>query len=167
MQSSKAIEGQDTLAITPEVMAEISGTSTLSIFGPRPKVDRRKHRRTDLELSSVAVERWDGPKLGGRPFGTLVDLSAGGLRIRTTQRDLRVGAQLRIRLRLPVYAGISPFVTDDGNGAPCNEWCGWMTLVRVIKTSESEFEIGGRLVDMRDIDRAMLSLYLSAQPLAA
>jgi PilZ domain len=153
--------------LSSEVMAEVSGTSAMSIFGPRPKVDRRKHRRTDLEMSDISVERWDGPKVGGRSFGQVLDLSASGIRVRTTQPDLRVGAQIRIRLRLPVYAGISPFVADDGTGAPSNEWCGWMTIVRVQKSSDTEFDIGGRLVDMRDIDRAMLGLYLSAQPLAA
>jgi hypothetical protein len=154
-------------SVETQVHAEISGHSPMSIFGPRPKIDRRKHRRTDLEMSRLCVERWDGPHTDGRSLGDILDLSASGIRIRTHLADLRVGAQLRIRLRLPVYAGISPFVTDDGTGSPTNQWCGWMTIVRVQKSDNNTYDIGGKLVDMRDIDRAMLGLYLSAQPLAA
>jgi hypothetical protein len=149
------------------LMVEVEGTSALSIFGDRPKVDRRKHRRHPLEWQNVAVERWDGPAKGGRHFGWIVDLSAGGIRIRTDCADIKVGTQIRIRLRLPVYAGITPFVSADGSGEGTNEWCGWMTITRVAKQDDNQWHVAGRLVDMRDIDRGMLGLYLSAQPLAA
>jgi len=137
-----------------------------SIFGPQPRVDRRRHRRADLELSQIPVERHDAARDQGRPFGHLLDLSPGGVRLATADGDLRVGAQVRVRFRLPVYAGISPFVAGDGTGDATNEWSGWLTLTRVQKR-DGRWELAGRLADMREIDRAMLGLYLSAQPLAA
>ena len=150
-----------------EVRVELEGANPFSVFGESPRIDRRRHRRHDYEFSHVQVERWDGPTKGGRPFGEMIDLSAGGIRIRTNTSDLRVGAQIRIRLRLPVYAGISPFVAADGSGKGSNEWCGWMTITRMQKVNSDLYDIAGRLVDMREIDRGMLTLYLSAQPLAA
>ena len=150
-----------------EVVVNLAGTSSMSVFGESPKVDRRRHRRHDYEFTHVMVERWDGPAKEGRPFGEMIDLSAGGIRIRTTTSDLRMGAQIRIRLRLPAYAGICPFVAADGTGKGSNEWCGWMTITRLQKVDDNNYDIAGRLVDMREIDRGMLTLYLSAQPLAA
>jgi hypothetical protein len=150
-----------------EVMVDVSGSNPMSIFGETPRIDRRRHRRHDYEFTHVQVERWDGPAKAGRPFGEMIDLSAGGIRIRTSVPDLRVGAQIRIRLRLPVYAGISPFVAADGSGKGSNEWSGWMTITRMQKVNSDTYDVAGRLVDMREIDRGMLTLYLSAQPLAA
>lgn len=131
------------------------------------RLERRQYRRTDMDHGQYGVERWEGPKAGGRPFGQLLNLSAGGILIRAQSGDYRVGAQIRIRLRLPAYAGIYPFVSADGSGHGSEEWSGWMTVVRVRKNDDESFEIAGRLVDMRDIDRGMLGLYLSAQPLAS
>jgi hypothetical protein len=149
------------------VMHEVEGSSPMSLFGAKPKLDRRKHRRHDLGMQHITVERYEGSKKEGRLFGELLDLSAGGLRIRTSVPDLRIGAQIRIRLRLPLYANITPFVAADGSGEGSNEWTGWMTVTRVVKVDSYEWQIAGRLVDMREIDRGMLGLYLSAQPLAA
>ncbi len=42
-----------------------------------------------------------------------------------------------------------------------------MTINRVQKMEDGEYDVAGRLVDMEDIDRGMLGLYLSTQPLAA
>lgn len=150
-----------------EVRVNLEGANPFSVFGDSPRIDRRRHRRHDYEFAHVSVERWDGPTKGGRAFGEMMDLSAGGIRVRTSSADLRVGAQIRIRLRLPAYAGISPFVAADGSGKGSNEWCGWMTITRVQKVNSDLYDIAGRLVDMREIDRGMLTLYLSAQPLAA
>ena len=50
---------------------------------------------------------------------------------------------------------------------PKNEWVGWVAVTRVNKVNEREFDVAGRLVDMDDMDRGMLGLYLSTQPLAA
>ena len=42
-----------------------------------------------------------------------------------------------------------------------------MTVNRVAKINKDEYDVAGRLVDMDEIDRGMLGLYLSTQPLAA
>jgi hypothetical protein len=42
-----------------------------------------------------------------------------------------------------------------------------MAVCRVIDAGGGEFEIAGRLLDMEEMDRGMLCLYLSTQPLAA
>ena len=129
-------------------------------------IERRRHRRTELEMCHYAVERYDA--LNRSSFlGEILNISASGVKIRTRDGDIRLGAQLRIRLRLPAYAGIFPFVSSDGSSRGCEEWTGWMTITRVRSLEEGAFEIAGKLVDMRDIDRGMLQLYLSAQPLAA
>ena len=128
--------------------------------------DRRAYRRHDLEQQGIAVERWDGR---GEPaaFGQIVDISAGGVRIRTKQRGLRVDSQLRVRIELPRYAGISPFVDTVGQQPqPKQEWVGWMAICRVIESADG-VEIAAQLLDMEELDRGMLGLYLSTQPLAA
>jgi len=130
--------------------------------------ERRAHRRADLEQQGIGVERWDGNRRVGKPFGQIVDLSAGGVRIRTKQGNVRPDNQIRLRLELPEYAGISPFLDNSGKSlAPKREWVGWIAVNRVQKVSEKEVEVAGRLVDMDEIDRGMLGLYLSTQPLAA
>jgi hypothetical protein len=130
--------------------------------------DRRQHRRHDLEQQSIRIDRWDGSHKTKVTFGKLVDLSAGGVRIRTEQPNLKPDHQIRVRLELPAYAGICPFVDTSGNQPqPKREWTGWMTVARVQPVSEREYDVAGRLVDMEDLDRGMLGLYLSTQPLAA
>jgi hypothetical protein len=44
---------------------------------------------------------------------------------------------------------------------------GWLAVARVDRVSEKQVELAGRLVDMDEMDRGMLGLYLSTQPLAA
>jgi hypothetical protein len=130
--------------------------------------DRREHRRHDLEQQGIAVDRFDGSKRGGKTFGQLVDLSAGGARIRTTSANVKPDSQIRVRLTLPSYAGICPFVDTTGNQAkPKKEWVGWMAVSRVLPVDGRQVDIAGRLVDMEEMDRGMLKLYLSTQPLAA
>ena len=129
--------------------------------------DRREFRRHDLEQRGIAVERWDGRR-GADVIGSIVDISAGGLRIRTRERGIRVDHQVRVRLELPPFAGICPFIdTAAGNPAPKQEWVGWMAVCRVIDVGGGEVEVAGRLLDMEEMDRGMLGLYLSTQPLAA
>jgi hypothetical protein len=129
--------------------------------------ERREHRRHEMEHQGIEVERWDGRRRVGKPFGQIVDLSAGGVRIRTDSTSVRPDQQIRLRLELPDYAGISPFVQSaQGSVKPKREWVGWMSVCRVSK-SEKQAEIAGRLVDMDEMDRGMLGLYLSTQPLAA
>lgn len=130
--------------------------------------ERREHRRHDMELAGISVERWDGTKRSAKSFGRLVDLSAGGVRIRTEQTDVKPDNQIRVRLELPVFAGISPFVdTTRPKLEPKREWIGWMTVARVNKVDGQQVDVAGRLVDMDEMDRGMLGLYLSTQPLAA
>lgn len=132
--------------------------------------ERREHRRHDLEQQGLPVERFESGRRGGKEFGRIVDLSAGGVRIRTTQKDVRPDGQIRLRLALPSYAGICPFVDVTGNTPqPKQEWVGWLSIARVLPVAqnEKEVEVAGRLVDMDEVDRGMLGLYLSTQPLAA
>ena len=139
----------------------------LRIAGPGSWLERREHRRHDMEQQGVAVERFDGR--GGKMMGRLVDISAGGMRLRTTEANVRADQQIRVRLELPNFAGISPFIARQGETlTPRREGVGWMAVARVMETGEKgEKEVAGRLVDMDDMDRGMLSLYLSTQPLAA
>ena len=131
--------------------------------------ERREHRRHDMEMQGISVDRWDGSRRNGKVFGQLVDLSASGVRIRTEQADVKPDNQIRVRLELPAFAGISPFVDTSGQEAqPKREWVGWMAVARVNKVEGGKrFDVAGRLVDMDEMDRGMLGLYLSTQPLAA
>src|SRR5688500_19108821 len=70
--------------------------------------ERREHRRHDLEMQSLTVDRWDSAR-GGQVLGQLVDLSSGGVRIRTEQANIKPDNQIRVRLELPEYAGKRPF----------------------------------------------------------
>src|SRR5205823_8224500 len=72
--------------------------------------ERREHRRHDLEQQGITIDRWDGARRGGEMFGKIVDLSAGGVRIRTDSATVRADQQVRVRIELPVYAGICPFI---------------------------------------------------------
>jgi hypothetical protein len=128
--------------------------------------ERRRHRRHDMEQHGIPVERWDG---SGKtePLGRIMDISAGGVRVRTTQAAIRPDNQIRVRLELPAYAGICPFVdTSATQPQPKREWVGWMAVARV-QQSGNDYEVAGSLIDMEDLDRGMLGLYLSTQPLAA
>lgn len=131
--------------------------------------ERRKHRRHDLTQQGIDVDRWDNKRRIGKAFGQIVDISAGGVRIRAIHNaDVKPDGQIRIRLELPDYAGISPFIDNTGaNLEPKREWIGWMAVARVQQVDENEMDIAGRLIDMDEIDRGMLGLYLSTQPLAA
>ncbi len=137
-------------------------------FAEPTGLERRAHRRHDLEQRNISVGRWNEDRQPGQVFGQLVDLSAGGVRIRTSQKNLRPDHQVRVRLELPVYAGISPFVDHESKSLrPKREWTGWMTVARVQPAGPDCVDVAGRLVDMDEMDRGMLSLYLSTQPLAA
>jgi hypothetical protein len=146
----------------------ISKREPETTIGLHSNSDRRQHRRHDMETQDITVNRWDGGKRAEKSFGRIVDLSAGGVRIRTSQSDVKADNQIRVRLELPAYAGISPFIASQGRAlCPKNEWVGWMTVSRVAKINQEEYDVAGRLVDMDEIDRGMLGLYLSTQPLAA
>jgi hypothetical protein len=145
-------------------------TKTTAKPPPAPllRLERRQHRRHDLETQAIPVERWDGRKRAGAKFGRLIDLSSGGARIRTNQKTIRPEQQIRLRLELPPYAGISPFVDAScGSLRPRTDWIGWMAVTRVCPIGQGEYDVAGQLVDMEDLDRGMLGLYLSTQPMAA
>jgi hypothetical protein len=130
--------------------------------------DRREHRRHDLEQQGIAVERWDGQER--KPLGKIVDISAGGVRLRAAaqHQNVRPDQQIRVRLQMPAYAGISPFLAPSPNGLePKADWVGWMTVSRVKPVDQEQIEVAGRLVDMDEMQRGMFGLYLSTQPLAA
>lgn len=145
--------------------------------GPNSKIctlkigaERRQYRRHELEHRGLPVQRWAGavPSRDGGTLGVLVDLSAGGARIRTVDRSIRPDSHIRIRLELPEYAGICPFInTQSEQPAPKREWIGWMNVRRVVEREDGELEVAGPLEDMDEMDRGMLGLYLSTQPLAA
>ena len=130
--------------------------------------DRRVHRRHDLEPQGITVERVDAARRSKEKLGELLDISAGGVRIRTTDPKFRTDNQVRVRLELPAYAGICPFVdTAASQPQPKREWTGWLTISRVNPIGGDKYDVAGRLMDMEDMDRGMLGLYLSTQPLAA
>ncbi len=140
---------------------------TLRITTDPQGPERREFRRHDLESHGIRLHRYDGGRRS-EELGEVVDLSAGGVRIRMDKTHMRPDQQVRVRLELPVYAGISPFVdTSSETPRPKREWVGWMTVARVEETADEQVDVAGRLVDMEDIDRGMLSLYLSTHPLAA
>ena len=130
--------------------------------------ERRAFRRHDLEHQAISIDRWNGGRSPELPLGTIIDLSPGGVRLRTRQASIKPDQQIRVRLELPAFAGICPFVdTSTGQPQPKREWVGWMTVSRVNPVGGRNYEVAGRLVDMEEIDRGMLGLYLSTQPLAA
>lgn len=145
---------------------ERSGRFQIKSSAPKG-VERRRHRRHDMEQQGITMERWAGAGRAAEAFGRIVDLSAGGVRVRTKEANVRADNQIRVRLTLPDYAGICPFVdTSAGQPQPTREWVGWMAVARVQQAGE-EFEVSGSLIDMEEMDRGMLGLYLSTQPLAA
>jgi len=130
--------------------------------------DQRQHRRYDLGGQTLQVNRWDAARKKAAPLGHLVDLSAGGVRVRSDDTGILADSQIRVRIELPSYAGICPFIdTSAGEAQPKNEWVGWLAVSRVTRVSEKQVDVAGRLVDMEEMDRGMLGLYLSTQPLAA
>jgi hypothetical protein len=130
--------------------------------------EKRENRRFDLGGQTLMINRWDTAKRATQPLGYLMDLSASGVRVRTENGNIKADSQIRVRLELPSYAGICPFVeTESGNPKPKTEWVGWLAVSRVKKVEGQGFDVAGRLVDMDEMDRGMLGLYLSTQPLAA
>jgi hypothetical protein len=139
----------------------------MGFVGPRAVGDRRRHRRHDLEQQGICVERWNGPRKSAEPFGRIIDISASGVRLRVSEA-VRSDNQIRVRLDLPPFAGIAAFIdTTASEPRPKREWVGWMSVNRVQKIGEREYDVAGTLVDMEEFDRGMLGLYLSTQPLAA
>jgi hypothetical protein len=111
--------------------------------------EQRTHRRYDLGGQTLMVNRWDASRRNAQPLGYLVDLSAGGARIRTEQATIKADSQIRVRLELPSYAGICPFIeTSTGTPQPKNEWVGWLAVTRVKQIDARHYEVAVRLVDL-------------------
>lgn len=137
-------------------------------MGGRPVAERRRHRRHELSEPMILAERLDPAKQAAEPLGLILDLSAGGVRLRAADPTLRPGAVVDIRLRLPDHAGISPFVCQQrGELQPTREWIGQLAIQWRIEADDGHFELGGRLIGLEDANRGMFGLYLSTQPLAA
>ena len=130
-------------------------------------VERRKHRRHDLEMLDLPVEREAASATETALLGTIVNISAGGIRIKSIKPGVRAGTQIRVKLDLPKSGGISPFIDHQNDYAPATQWSGWMHVTRVVRRPDGHFDVAGRLMDMNDVDRGMLGLYLSTQPFAA
>ena len=130
--------------------------------------ERREHRRYELGGQTLQVNRWNTQRREALDFGHLVDVSAGGVRVRTSDAGVRADHQIRVRLEMPSYAGICPFIEATGTAPkPKTEWVGWLAVSRVQKLGDGTYDVAGRLIDMDEMDRGMLGLYLSTQPLAA
>src|ERR1044072_6913783 len=87
--------------------------------------ERREHRRHNLMLQDVAVERCGVSDNESECLGRIIDLSSGGMRIRTRAGHLRPDQQVKLRLELPAYAGICPFVDASGPALrPKTDWTG-------------------------------------------
>lgn len=143
-------------------------SQTIEIAEIRIDTDRREFRRHDMAGQDIEIDRLAGDKRRGNRLGKIMDLSAGGIRILTTETHVRPEQQIRLCIDLPAYAGISPFVQQgDQNLEPTGHWVGWMLVTRVVQIDDDHTEIAGRLVDMNDCNRGMLGLYLSTQPMAA
>lgn len=132
--------------------------------------ERRAHRRHNFGSRDVSVERWEGSTRTTCKLGDLIDISSGGIRVRVPAgTPIQADQHIRLRLELPVYAGIHPFIdrTSEGATKGKREWVGWLSICRVQATSNNQLDVAGRLIDMDDMDRGMLGLYLSTQPMAA
>src|ERR1700690_4607307 len=94
---SRSIEGASTSLLNKE-----SSMRTAKPNGPLqenkvvPGKDRREHRRHDFDQQEIAVERWDGQKRAAEQLGTIVDLSASGVRFRTSKGNVRADQQIRV-----------------------------------------------------------------------
>src|SRR6476469_6354531 len=84
---------------------DLGEPASLKLGGPGTGRERREFRRHDLEGFQISVDRWDG-RGGARKvtFGKLVDLSAGGIRIRTPEGTIHADQQIQLRLELPTFA---------------------------------------------------------------
>ena len=131
------------------------------------EAERREHRRHDMENQSIPVRSMrKAVATPAKTSATIVDISAGGVRIRTSQQNVKPDNQIRVRLELPAYAGICPFIASQGKSlAPKSEW-GRLDVRRPRQQNQQRrmYDVAGRLVDMDEMDRGMLGLYLSSAP---
>jgi hypothetical protein len=125
--------------------------------------DRRRHRRHQPAVNDPSSVREESDI-----HGEIVDLSSGGLLMRTDDPNVRPGDSVHVCLTLPAHAGIQPFIRLAGaTPEPTCEWRGRFDVARRVDRGDGTFDLGGRFADMTPVDRGMLGLYLSTQPLAA
>ena len=147
-------------------MAYGSKSAVFAEMAVSPMAERRKYRRHDLEQRELQVQRWDAARQVGTAIGQILDLSASGLKFKTASTGFRTDSHIRVRLDLPAFAGIAPFFgTEEAPGR--TDWSGWLVVTRVQQVFDGSYEVAGRLMDMDEMNRGMLGLYLSTQPLAA
>jgi hypothetical protein len=102
----------DALRLIPCRLAEASsgGSLQVAISGRVSRLQRRDDVRMRVELPPISAVRLSAT---GKPLGllglTVVDLSAGGIRLRTIE-TLRTGERLRVVLRLDDGDPITPIV---------------------------------------------------------
>jgi hypothetical protein len=102
----------DALRLIPCRLVEESGGSSIqvAISGRVSRLQRRDDVRMRVELPPISAVRFSAT---GKPLGllglTVVDLSAGGIRLQTIEK-LRAGERLRIMLRLDEGDPITPIV---------------------------------------------------------
>ncbi|MEM1012485.1 MAG: PilZ domain-containing protein [Planctomycetota bacterium] len=125
--------------------------------------DRRRHRRHQTAFPAIAQ-----PIESQAVIGEIIDLSSGGARLVTTDASAKPGDVTEVRLTLPPHAGIQPFIRLASDEVqPTCAWQGKFEIARRIDRGDGTFELGGKFCDMTPVDRGMLGLYLSTQPLAA
>jgi hypothetical protein len=102
----------DALRLIPCRLVEESGGGSIqvAISGRVSRLQRRDDVRMRVELPPISAVRFSAT---GKPLGllglTVVDLSAGGIRLQTIEM-LRAGERLRIMLRLDEGDPITPIV---------------------------------------------------------
>ena len=129
--------------------------------------DRRRDRRRSFEGRQLVVEQVDAKTFRAFKIGMLIDLSTNGLRFKTGDTTLSEGSIVQIRLTLPSFTGISPFLVRNGTPVPSSQWTGWITVARVVERLDGTHDVAGEMMGLDEVDLGMLGLYLSTQPLAA
>lgn len=130
-------------------------------------VERRKHRRHDLSDFDLPVYAMVETTSKQTVLGKLMDISAGGMRFRTTSRNVTPNSRIEVQLTLPAYAGIRPFVDQLDEQKFSTEWNGQLLVTRVSRLEDGTFDVAGQLLGLNDGERGLLGLYLSTQPIAA
>ncbi len=123
--------------------------------------DRQVHRRHDLEQQSIEVKRVDAGRKDAAILGKIMDISASGVRIRTSRADVRPTARSASASSCrPTPASARSSIRPAPRPSR-SEWTGWMAVARVSPVGGGdEVDVAGRLIDMDEMDRGMLGLYL-------
>ncbi|MGF1634868.1 MAG: PilZ domain-containing protein [Phycisphaerae bacterium] len=127
--------------------------------------ERRRWKRKDIAWRDLEIDRMVPGTLKSESLGRIVDMSAGGIKVHVSQH-IPIGTQIYVRLRLPAFAGISPFLAE-GALRPASQWVGYVHVARITRDENGQFEAGLEMLDLDDRNRGMLGLYLSTMPAAA